>query len=197
MPNVLLLIKNELLADDLAEQLSLKKFAVYKNIEEDVFDVFICDNEEDFEKTTSKLYNTPCVFISEDNKSVEADYLIKKPILLESMLDIVSSAANSHSDTFLKFGSYLLDTNRKEIENTLTTKIVKLTEREVDIIKYLYKTQERVVDKNELLSKVWEYHIETTTHTVETHIYRLRQKVEEDGQPPVIITKEAGYSLNI
>ena len=64
------------------------------------------------------------------------------------------------------------------------------------IIKYLYKNAGSYVAKQDLLKEVWEYADDATTHTVETHIYRLRQKVE-DGKDQIIETSEGGYRLRV
>ena len=90
----------------------------------------------------------------------------------------------------------MLDSAKKEIKNLRTHKTIKLTEREVTILNYLYKAYPKIVSKSELLSEVWGYNPDATTHTVETHIYRLRQKVEEDGNNAIILTEDAGYKLN-
>ena len=66
------------------------------------------------------------------------------------------------------------------------------------VIKYLYKTKDHIVSKNELLQEVWGYSPEVSTHTIETHIYRLRQKVEQgDEESLLILTEEGGYKLKI
>ena len=80
--------------------------------------------------------------------------------------------------------------------NLRNKEIVKLTEKEVSILQYLYKIRDRIVTKSELLQEVWGYNPDVTTHTIETHIYRLRQKVEhEDKNAQLIITEEGGYFL--
>ena len=76
-------------------------------------------------------------------------------------------------------------------------KTIKLTEREVDILKYLYQNSDVISSKENLLENVWGYSADVTTHTIETHIYRLRQKVEEEGGSQLIITENNGYRLNI
>ena len=60
----------------------------------------------------------------------------------------------------------------------------------------MYKAYPKVVSKTELLSEVWGYNPDATTHTVETHIYRLRQKVEGQTQDAIILTEESGDKLN-
>jgi DNA-binding response OmpR family regulator len=81
----------------------------------------------------------------------------------------------------------LLDENEKKI---------RLTEKETAILKYLYRTGDSVVSREKLLKEVWGYHAEVTTHTLETHIYRLRQKIERDpSNAEILITEKGGYRL--
>ena len=73
---------------------------------------------------------------------------------------------------------------------------VRLTEKETAILRYLYRAGQRPVSREILLQEVWGYNSGVTTHTLETHIYRLRQKVEKDAAVPAILVTEAGgYKL--
>jgi DNA-binding response OmpR family regulator len=73
---------------------------------------------------------------------------------------------------------------------------VRLTEKETAILKYLYRAGSKVVSRDVLLNEVWGYNAGVTTHTLETHIYRLRQKIEEDPSNASILTTEpGGYCL--
>ena len=73
---------------------------------------------------------------------------------------------------------------------------IRLTEKETSILKYLYRAGERVVTRDVLLHEVWGYNAGVTTHTLETHIYRLRQKIEKDpSQAELLITETGGYKL--
>eukprot|EP01013_Petalomonas_cantuscygni_P017733 TRINITY_DN3496_c0_g2_i1.p2 TRINITY_DN3496_c0_g2~~TRINITY_DN3496_c0_g2_i1.p2 ORF type:complete len:248 (-),score=68.27 TRINITY_DN3496_c0_g2_i1:775-1518(-) len=73
---------------------------------------------------------------------------------------------------------------------------VRLTEKETNILKYLYRAQGKPVARDELLSEVWGYNATVTTHTLETHIYRLRQKVEPDpANARLLLTDAGGYRL--
>ena len=73
---------------------------------------------------------------------------------------------------------------------------VRLTEKETNILKYLYRAQGKPVARDELLSEVWGYNATVTTHTLETHIYRLRQKVEPDpAHARLLLTDAGGYRL--
>ena len=72
----------------------------------------------------------------------------------------------------------------------------RLTEKETSILKYLYRTGEKVVSREVLLHEVWGYNAGVTTHTLETHIYRLRQKIEKDpASAELLVTEAGGYKL--
>ncbi len=73
---------------------------------------------------------------------------------------------------------------------------IHLTEKETAILKYLYRAGDRAVARNVLLDEVWGYNAGVTTHTLETHIYRLRQKIEPDAsRPTILVTEPGGYRL--
>ena len=81
------------------------------------------------------------------------------------------------------------------IEEKLNKKI-RLTEKETSILKYLYRAGQKPVGRDTLLGEVWGYNAGVTTHTLETHIYRLRQKVEKDASAPaILVTEGGGYKL--
>lgn len=74
---------------------------------------------------------------------------------------------------------------------------VRLTEKETAILKYLCRIGNKVVQRDVLLSEVWGYNAGVTTHTLETHIYRLRQKIEADpSSATLLVTEPGGYRLN-
>ena len=73
---------------------------------------------------------------------------------------------------------------------------IRLTEKETAILKYLYRAGEKVVTRDVLLHEVWGYNSGVTTHTLETHIYRLRQKIERDpSKAELLVTEAGGYKL--
>ncbi len=73
---------------------------------------------------------------------------------------------------------------------------IRLTEKETSILKFLYRAGEKVVGRDVLLHEVWGYNSGVTTHTLETHIYRLRQKIErEPSVAELLITEAGGYKL--
>jgi DNA-binding response OmpR family regulator len=73
---------------------------------------------------------------------------------------------------------------------------VRLTEKETAILKFLYRAGERPISRDVLLHEVWGYNSGVTTHTLETHIYRLRQKIEKDpSTAELLVTEAGGYKL--
>ena len=75
-------------------------------------------------------------------------------------------------------------------------KKIRLTEKEAAIIRYLFRAGQKAVTRDELLEEVWGYNSGVTTHTLETHIYRLRQKIERDpSNARLLVTEDGGYRL--
>jgi len=73
---------------------------------------------------------------------------------------------------------------------------IRLTEKETNILKYLFRAGGKPVGRDELLHEVWGYNSGVTTHTLETHVYRLRQKIEpEKGVATLLVTEPGGYRL--
>jgi DNA-binding response OmpR family regulator len=73
---------------------------------------------------------------------------------------------------------------------------IRLTEKETSILKYLFRAGEKVITRDVLLHEVWGYNAGITTHTLETHIYRLRQKIEKDpANAQLLVTEGGGYKL--
>ena len=75
---------------------------------------------------------------------------------------------------------------------------IRLTEKETNIIRLLLHAGGETVTRDKLLEEVWGYNAQVTTHTLETHVYRLRQKIEDDpSNSELLITEAGGYRLNI
>ncbi|MGB0906201.1 MAG: response regulator transcription factor [Maricaulaceae bacterium] len=75
---------------------------------------------------------------------------------------------------------------------------IRLTEKETNILKYLYRAGGKPVGRDELLHEVWGYNSGVTTHTLETHVYRLRQKIEpKKGTATLLMTEPGGYRLEL
>jgi len=100
-------------------------------------------------------------------------------------------------DATFTVGPYLFKPSQKLLTTENGQKI-RLTEKEAAIIRYLYRADQKVVTRDVLLEEVWGYNSGVTTHTLETHVYRLRQKIERDpSRAEILITAPGGYRLNV
>jgi DNA-binding response OmpR family regulator len=125
------------------------------------------------------------------------DY-VAKPFRFAVLLARIRAQLRQHEtseDAVFNIGTNSFRPGPKLLLNSKGTK-VRLTEKETAILKHLYRARPRPVSREMLLQEVWGYNSSVTTHTLETHIYRLRQKVERDaGSPSVLISESGGYKL--
>ncbi|MCX2560456.1 response regulator transcription factor [Acetobacter farinalis] len=100
-------------------------------------------------------------------------------------------------DAVFSIGPYTFRPSAKLLQEPLKNRRIRLTEKETAILKFLYRAGTRPVPRQVLLNEVWGYNAAVTTHTLETHIYRLRQKIEPDpANATLLITEGGGYRLN-
>lgn len=98
-------------------------------------------------------------------------------------------------DAVFSIGPYTFRPSAKLLVNERGSKL-KLTEKETAILRFLYRAGQKVVTREVLLAEVWGYNANVTTHTLETHIYRLRQKIEQDpSNARILVTEQGGYKL--
>jgi DNA-binding response OmpR family regulator len=125
------------------------------------------------------------------------DY-VTKPFRFAVLLARIRAQLRQHEtseDVVFTIGPYAFRPRSKLLLNSKGSK-VRLSEKESSILRYLYRDGQRAVPRETLLREVWGYNSEITTHTVETHIYRLRQKIEQNAAAPAILLTEAGgYKL--
>ncbi len=125
------------------------------------------------------------------------DY-VTKPFRFAVLLARIRAHLRSHEqseDAVFQIGPYSFRPAGKILLDPKGKK-VRLTEKETNILKYLYRAGAKPVSREELLTEVWGYNAGVTTHTLETHIYRLRQKIEpEPGQARLLLTDAGGYRL--
>jgi DNA-binding response OmpR family regulator len=96
----------------------------------------------------------------------------------------------------IRIGPYEFSPGDKALRHGDANQRIRLTEKEAAILAFLHRMGERVVPRQELLTEVWGYHPAVTTHTLETHIYRLRRKIEVDpAKASLLITEAGGYRL--
>ena len=96
----------------------------------------------------------------------------------------------------MTIGPYEFHPSGKVLLEKGSKKKIRLTDKEASILKYLFRAGDRPVARDVLLNEVWGYNASVTTHTLETHIYRLRQKIEKDPtSATILITDRGGYRL--
>lgn len=204
MPDLLFLSSDPLFKEDLQKQIELEAPEFKINVENTEPDVAVIDEDTTHLSSLTAHYPHIPFFVllkagAEKPKVSPLVRFVVKPLTLSSFLNELRAGINlsTASDAGrLRFGAYELNPLEKEIRHIPSNEKIKLTEKEISVIQYLYKIRDRIVTKNELLSEVWGYSPDATTHTIETHIYRLRQKVEHDGQKEsLILTQEGGYLL--
>ena len=127
------------------------------------------------------------------------DY-IAKPFRAQELLARVRAQLrvfDNSEDAVFTVGPYLFRPSAKLLLEPARSRKIRLTEKETAILKFLYRAGGRAVPRNTLLVEVWGYNSNVTTHTLETHIYRLRQKIEPDPQNlKLLMTETGGYRLN-
>ena len=136
--------------------------------------------------------------ISSFEQRPKKHYFIEKPFrikyLNKKISTILAKISNSNEVSY-EIGPFIFFPQSKFITINGITK-VELTEKEVDILKCLINSGRESVDRDKLLKQVWNYSSDVTTHTLETHIYRLRQKLEIDTSVPrLIISTGGGFTL--
>lgn len=145
----------------------------------------------------SSSYEEPDVVKSLD---AGANDYVRKPLRLEEVMARLRAQIRTfeHSDdVLLDVGPYLFRPAQKQLVDSRRGYRIHLTEKETSILKYLYHVGDQPVSREVLLNEVWGYNAGVTTHTLETHIYRLRQKIERDTQRnSIVVTEGGGYRLN-
>jgi DNA-binding response OmpR family regulator len=135
---------------------------------------------------------------SDDHNHKADEYIIKPlryPVLLKSIETQLHKFKKSENTQY-NIGNYVFKPNSKILESN-KDRSIRLTEKENNILKFLYKNLGNTVSRETLLHEVWGYNSKVTTHTLETHIYRLRQKFEDDpSNACFLITEPGGYKLS-
>ena len=126
-----------------------------------------------------------------------SDY-ITKPFRFTVLLARVRAQLRAHEqseEVVFRVGPYEFHPAARVLVDPKNRKL-RLTDKEANILKYLYRAGDKPVTREELLAEVWGYNAGVTTHTLETHVYRLRQKIEPDpGHARLLITEAGGYRL--
>lgn len=226
MQNVskILLVEDEkILREALSERLSaFKEFSVEQadcgqdalaKIGQENFDIIILDiGLPDIDGRTlcqemrTANITTPIIMLtghSEENDIISgldlgANDYITKPFRLNILLARIRTQLRQHKQSehaTFQIGHYMFKPALKKLE-TKDGITIRLTEKETNILKFLYRAENKIVSRETLLHEIWGYNKNITTHTLETHIYRLRQKMETNASSTrILLTESHGYRL--
>jgi len=219
---VLIIGENTALRASLEEQLqlhgefvalginSLKNFI--QIIKEHRIDIIVCDDHlpemkagEIFGFMRQNSFNLPIIMLFDataepallEKFSGSKDSYITKPFKLSLLIEkLRTSLRLESSNSSLDIGPYKFMRGSNILIHKINQETVRLTEKEAAILEHLHKFSGKVVARETLLGEVWGYSADVTTHTIETHVYRLRQKIEENPScAKILVTEPGGYRL--
>lgn len=173
-----------------------------------LFDVGLpdMDGREAVKQLRKTGFKSPIVMLTANDSDADqilgldagANDYVTKPFKFAVLLARIRAQLRQHEqseDAVFTIGPYSFKPASKLLLDEKGGKI-RLTEKETSILKYLYRAGEKVVTRDVLLHEVWGYNAGVTTHTLETHIYRLRQKIEADpSNAELLVTETGGYKL--
>ena len=154
--------------------------------------VIIDQDKELLDKTIALNLPVTILYIGDKNEIEDISFL-QKPLsssVLFSKVDLLWRRVQKGLFISFKTKSYNFD------GSTNTLNGIFLTQKEAELIEYLWENKDRIVSKEELLKQIFGYKEGVETHTLETHIYKLRQKVNTNTND-LILTREGGYQLNL
>ena len=181
---------SEILAD-FNPQTTTQKDAFLKSLK-DAKMVIIDQDEDLLEKTLASKLPVTILFIGDKN-DIEDITFLQKPLsssVLFSQVDLLWKRVQKGLFISFRTKHYNFDGS----SNTLNG--LSLTQKEAELIEYLWENKDRIVSKEELLKQIFGYKEGVETHTLETHIYKLRQKTDTNLEE-LILTRNGGYQLNL
>ena len=200
--NVLVIGPNNFLAtlDELKSYLKFKFSKYSKNFNKNLinqFDVVILHKESLESKQNIDIintFNTIKILASDKIDNNIYDSVLQLPTTINEINSIVESSVAKkvfNSNSSIKIKKYLLDKNEKTlIKNNIS---ITLTEKEIELLE-LFLNEKKPISKKKILSLVWNYSSNADTHTVETHIYRLRKKINKNFfDDNFILNNKNGY----
>ncbi|MEM6307379.1 MAG: response regulator transcription factor [Pseudomonadota bacterium] len=223
LKKILLIDDDEDLRDALSEQLIMtEEFDVFEGADgmeaiqkakEDIYDLVILDvglpdtdGRELCRLLREQGVKCPVVMLTGHDSDADtilgldagANDYVTKPFKFPVLLARLRAQLRQHEqseDAVFSMGPYTFQPAHKLL-TTEDQKKIRLTEKETNILKFLYRATDGVVPRDTLLHEVWGYNAGVTTHTLETHIYRLRQKIEPDpSNARLLVTENGGYRL--
>ena len=183
------------------QNLIIYKFSSLYHILEEIgldlnFNIIFVDNENSLNEQVSN-FNSYLVISNKKNLNISNQFVLDKvPINIFKLVEKINIEflkIQFSSQSEVKVNNYIINLNSREM--LINNKKLKLTEKEINTIIYLSKSN-KPVTINELQEKVWSYQSDMETHTVETHIYRLRKKILNTfNDNEFIISKKNGYQI--
>ena len=169
------------------------------DLKQENFNAIITDIENS-KKLSSLHFNKPKILIQENGKTSQSkdtySLIIKLPLnLIQFNQDVINVCKKFEfqNNSLIRVKDYILDKNERTLNKDNIT--LKITEKEIHFIHMLHDSK-KPLSKNYILEKIWSYSSDTQTHTIETHIYRLRQKIKKHfGDNNFIKNSTEGYSL--
>ena len=160
----------------------------------------IISDIENSKKLSSLHFNKPKILIQENGKTSQSkdtySLIIKLPFnLIQFNQDIINVCKKFefHNNSLISVKDYILDKNERTLKKNNIH--LKITEKEIDFIENLHVSS-KPLSREFILKNIWNYSTDTDTHTVETHIYRLRQKIKNQFKDNTFIkNSKKGYSL--
>ena len=192
------------------QKIHIIDFEILYNIFDEIkdyleFQIFHYKNEENFLNTNNLNLNDSLILVKSNKKVFSNNDKIdrkkifsisKYPITIDKLVELlnvnlIKQKYNYQSN--IDINNYVLDLNSRTI--TKNNEILKLTQKEIDII--LFLNENKKPQKIDVLqSKIWGYSKGLETHTVETHIYRLRKKIKDQfNDENFILSHKEGYSI--
>lgn len=221
---ILLVDDDDMLRETLAEQLSFHEEFVTEQsatgmdalniVKDQPFDLIILDvglpdidGREVCRMMRKAGIKTPIIMLTGNISEADtilgldagANDYVTKPFRFGILLARIRAHLRQYSmteDAAFNVGPYLFKPSEKRLTHRETGDKINLTEKENNIIKFLQKANGQTVLRDTLLNEVWGYNNQVTTHTLETHIYRLRQKIEHNPkESKIILTEAGGYKI--
>ena len=179
-------------------------FIILKEIKENLkFEIFNFKKNDETFKLNNSTYGNYLIVAKSLSNFINKDIEKKKIYLIENLplkidkfiekinIQLLKQKYNYQSE--IRINKYKLNLNSREI--SLNKKLIKLTEREIDIILFLNENK-KPINIDVLQKEVWGYSSELETHTVETHIYRLRKKIKDKfNDKKFILSLKKGYQI--
>ena len=172
-------------------------YKILKELEEDIYFKIIEVSDEKALKDEIKHLNNYLIITKKQILKLNNQFILSQlPIKIFKLIEKLNIEFLKHQfveQSQFIINDYVIDINAREISSKNVK--LKLTEKEVNTIIYLSKVN-KPISINELQTKVWDYHSDIETHTVETHIYRLRKKISKNFlDDNFIISKNNGYQI--